>query len=434
MGGKNAGLPAENRLLRRWQREAAVPALCFALSLGLLAALYAAGGCKPYTTAPAGLHYGINSPLDVLCFLLPGELRSAGMQHLLMLRAAAAGTAMCWYLARHAGKSPLLAALGAAYAAGVYTACIINVIWVDAAILLPLLLDAADRVLAGGRGVRLGATAFFCVLLNCYTSWPLCLFVLAYLAWQWFCRPGRAEPAGLGRALKAALRGMVPGAALALLCLAPVLLYEYNSDAFHFTDMVRGVRFSLESVIYCLFLGRYTLASALIGLPYLYVGVGALSAAVLYFFGKAPTRAKFASAFMVLAVLSSYLVEMPGISWDDGTDVAVFPFRYGFVFSAVLLILAADTILGDCPPPASAAAFLLFIGIFLLGYKENARAAYAPVRLLANAAACPAAWCCLWLRQNRPARRLYGAAYSLFLLAELYAGSCITLYGVFTLP
>lgn len=417
-----------------WLRRGA-PAWCFALSLLLLAALYAAGGCKPYTSAPAGFHYGINSPLDVLCFFLPAGRRLAGMQYLLMLRAAAAGAGMCWYLGRHAGKSQLLAVLGAAYAAGVYTACIINVIWVDAAILLPLLLDAADLVLAGGRPFRLGAAVFFCVLTNCYTSWPLCVFVALYVVWQWCCRPGRLEPAGLGRALRAAACGVLPGVLAALACLSPVLLYQYHSEAFHFTDVVRRVSFSMESVVYCLFFGRYTLASASVGLPYLYVGVGLLSAAVLYFFGGAPTRAKFASAFLVVAVLFSYMVEIPGISWDNGADVAVFPFRYGFVFSAMLLIFAADTLLGDCPPPAAGAAFLAFMGIFVLGYRNNARAAFTPLRFAVNLLACPAAWGCLWLRQRSPTRRrLWGGAYGLLLLAELYAASCITLYGVLKLP
>ncbi|MGN0975298.1 MAG: YfhO family protein [Gemmiger sp.] len=410
-------------------------ALCFALSLAMLAALFAAGGGRPYTSAPAGFHYGINSPLDVLCLLLPPSDRLWGMQLLLLLRAAGAGTAMCWYLERHAGRSRLMAALGAAYAAGVYTACIINVIWVDAAIFLPLMMNAADLVMDGGKGRRLAVTAFFCVLTNCYTSWPLCLFLLLYLAWQWFCRSGKADLPGFGRALARLIRAMLPGILAALCCLMPVLLHQYHSDAFRFSEAARNAAFPLESLIYCLFFGRYTLASATVGLPYLYVGVLVLAAAVLYFFGGASTRAKFVSAFALVVILASYLVEAPGICWSDGADVAVFPFRYGFIFSAMLLVLAADTITADCPPPSSAVAFLLFMGIVLLDYRENARSAFTPMRLAVNLLACPVSWGCLWLRRTRPARhRLTGAIWAGLLLAELYAGSCITLYGVLKLP
>lgn len=47
--------------------------------------------------------------------------------------------------------------------AAVYTGCIINLVWVDAATLLPLMLDAADRSLRTGRVRRLFVLTFFCV-------------------------------------------------------------------------------------------------------------------------------------------------------------------------------------------------------------------------------------------------------------------------------
>ena len=46
-------------------------ALAFALSLGAVLALYLAGGWRPYVNAPAGFHYGVNSPFEALTLLLP---------------------------------------------------------------------------------------------------------------------------------------------------------------------------------------------------------------------------------------------------------------------------------------------------------------------------------------------------------------------------
>ena len=203
-------------------------------SLGVLLALYLAGGWRPYVNAPAGFHYGINSPLDALTLLLPPGWRVLTQQGLLILRATAAGGVMCWYLMRHYGcVSRLFAPMCAGYAAAVYTGCIINLVWVDAATLLPLMLDAADVVLNTGRLRRLFVLTFVCVAVNCYTAWPLCLYCLFYIIWQFLRRPGRMDWLGFAKAVWNGVKAMLPGLLAAFLLLSPVMWAQYQSDAFH---------------------------------------------------------------------------------------------------------------------------------------------------------------------------------------------------------
>ena len=86
--------------------------LGFACSLGVVLALYLAGGWRPYVNAPAGFHYGINSPCDAITLLLPPGRWVQTQQLLLILRAALAGWGICLYLTAHfSGGRPLFAPL-----------------------------------------------------------------------------------------------------------------------------------------------------------------------------------------------------------------------------------------------------------------------------------------------------------------------------------
>lgn len=404
--------------------------LTLLLGVGVLLALYLAGGWRPYVSAPAGFHYGINSPLDILTLLLPPGWRVLTQQGLLMLRAAAAGVVLCWYLIRHFDRvSGLFAPICAGYAAAVYTGCIINLVWVDAATLLPLMLDAADAALGAGRGRRLFVTTFVCVAVNCYTAWPLCLYCLFYLVWQFLCRPGRMDWPGLGRTLLIPLRTMLPAMVAAFALLSPVIWSQYRSDAFHLVAAGEGFGFAPMELVYCLFFGRYSSACAAAGMPYLYTGSVVLLLALLYFLGNDSTRAKFAGAFLVAGVAASYLVDLPGLTWQNGDDLAVFPFRYGFLLSAMLVILAADTVIHDPPPVSSLAAALFVLAIYLLGYRGTVGAAARTWRLAAAGGLYLA--CCPLLRMRAQRRRTAGMLLAALMIADVTVSSCITLYGVF---
>lgn len=418
---------SEDALLRRRTLQ-----LSLLAGLGVLLALYLAGGWRPYVNAPAGFHYGINSPLDALTLLLPPGWRVLAQQGLLILRAAAAGGVMCWYLMRHLDRaSYLFAPMCAGYAAAVYTGCIINLVWVDAATLLPLMLDAADRSLRTGKVLRLFVLTFFCVAINCYTAWPLCLYCLFYILWQFLRRPGPMDWPGLFRAMGGGIRAMLPGIAAAFLLVFPVVLSQYQSDAFHLAASGEEFGFAPMELIYCLFFGRYSSACAAVGMPYLYIGSVVLLLALLYFLGEEPTRAKFASAFLVVGVGASYLFNLPGLTWQNGDDLAVFPFRYGFLLSAMLLILAADTVVQDPPPVSALAAAMFVLAIYLLGYRGTVGAAARFWRLAAGGGLYLA--CCFLLRLRAQDRYRKAAAILLavLILADTIASSCITLYGAF---
>lgn len=406
--------------------------LGFACSLGVVLALYLAGGWRPYVNAPAGFHYGINSPCDAITLLLPPGRWVQTQQLLLILRAALAGWGICLYLTAHfSGGRWLFAPLCAGYAAAVYTGCIINLVWVDAALLLPLMLYAADRVLRDQRVRLLGVLCFVCVASNCYTAWPVCLFCLLYGLWQELCRPGRLDGALLRRRMWQMVRAMLPGTLLAFVLVLPVVILQYYSDAFQFLPASDRFGFSPMELAYCLFFGRYSSACAEVGMPYLYIGSAALMLALCYFLGTDSTRAKFATAVLAAGVTASYLLDLPGVSWRNGDDLAVFPFRYGFLLSAMLVILAADTLMHDPPPVPALGAGLFLAAIYLLGYQGTVGAAARTWRL----AVCAGLYlsCCALLRLHTHPRRRRCADLLLtaLLLADVCISSCISLYGGF---
>ena len=406
--------------------------LGFVLSLVVVLALYLAGGWRPYVNVLPGFHYGINSPFDAFNLLLPPGWWTLVQQHLLMLRAAFAGFGICYYLTRHFSTDcRLFAPLSAGYAAAVYTGCVINLVWVDAALLLPFLLAAADHCLRSGNGKALTLLCFVCVLSNCYTAWPVCVFCFLSGIWQQLCLPGRLDLRGFRLSVAALVRAMLSGVLLGVLPVLPVIVSQYQSDAFRFVPGTDNFGFAPMELAYCLFFGRYSSACAAVGMPYLYIGSAALMLALCYFLGTDSTRAKFVSAALTAGVAASYLLDLPGISWQNGDDLAVFPFRYGFLLSAMLVIFAADTLVHQSPPVPALGAGLFLAAIYLLGYRGTVGSAARTWRLAAGAGLYLG--CCVLLRlRARPGwQRRAAWLLSVLLLADVVVSSCISLYGGF---
>ena len=109
------------------------------------------------------------------------------------------------------------------------------------------------------------------------------------------------------------------------------------------------------------------------------------------------TRAKFAAAALAAGGWRPATCwNCPASSWQNGDDLAVFPFRYGFLLSAMLVIFAADTLVHAPPPTPALGAALFLAAIYLLGYQGTVGSAARTWRLAAAAALYLG--CCVLLR------------------------------------
>lgn len=360
--------------------------------------------------------YYMASPFNLLILLAPVRMIPQMVQLMFLLRTACTAAAFCFFLQKHFDSaSPLLPFLSQGYALCAF--CVVysqNVIWMDVVLLAPLVLWALELLVDTGRHWPLFWLVFACILLNFYTAWEVCLFSVLYFFWYWATSPRRVAGGGrlLGRrfAVFAASGALAAGLSMALLYPALVEIEESKGALFGM-DFTLGVNFSLPRLLYQFFFGNFFWEDVTNGLPNVYCGVFCAALAVLFFLsGKVARREKLAAAGVLAALVLSFWVNGVDLIWHGFKEPVWFPYRYSFLFSLFLLLLAARALLA-APPRLWALGVAAALGaVWLAGYRFTAGETFSVLKL----AMCAGLWfgtlACLWLLGTKKTGALLGAA------------------------
>ena len=131
--------------------------------------------------------YYTNSPLWYLLFLLPGELTPAQVDIAVMLRFALASLTFSYYISSHYNKKSMpMVLFSMAYALSGYTFAFINqFMWMDAVVLLPLVLLGIERLYKGNGGIILYTLSLFLTIYsNFYIAYAVCIFAVLWFFLQ----------------------------------------------------------------------------------------------------------------------------------------------------------------------------------------------------------------------------------------------------------
>lgn len=360
--------------------------------------------------------YYMASPFNLLILLAPTRMIPQMVQLMFLLRTACTGAAFCFFIQKHLGSaSPLLPFLSQGYALCAY--CVVysqNIIWMDVVMLAPLVLWALEQLVDTGRHWPLFWLVFACILLNFYTAWEVCLFSVLYFFWYWAVSPRLAARSRrlLGRRFaRFAVSGVLAAGLAAALLYPAILEIEESKGALFGMDFTLEPNFSLPRLVYQFFFGNFFWEDVTNGLPNIYCGVFCAALAVLFFLsGKVPRREKLASAGLLAALVLSFWVNGIDLVWHGFKEPVWFPYRYSFLFSLFLLVLAARA-LGAAPPRLWALATAAALGaVWLAGYRFTAGETFSLLKL----GACAGVWygtlACLWLLGAKKTGALLGAA------------------------
>ncbi len=134
--------------------------------------------------------YYTNSPLWLLLFILPGELTPGQVDLMVFIRFGLAGLTFFHYISSHYGKRDYgMVFFSAAYALSGYTLAFINqFMWMDAVVLLPLVMLGIEQLIKGERGMWLYLCSLFLTIFsNFYIAFMVCFFAVLWYMLQTVC-------------------------------------------------------------------------------------------------------------------------------------------------------------------------------------------------------------------------------------------------------
>ena len=324
---------------------------------------------------PAESAYYTNSPLNALIFLLPCPVTVWEMDLLILFRFGLMSLSMYLLLSGHYRREePGFLVLSAAYALSSYTISFINqIMWMDALILLPILILSLERIRSSlvcreKRALFAHSALYtlflFLLIISCfYTAYMVCIFLCLY-----FLYLDLKEKTENYRILLHFFLFFAGASLLSGLLSLPVLLPLFSA-------IRRTIAAGKEADIGFYFLHGFGTffrnmlpcqqPSRVYGAPNMYFGLFSLVLLGLSCFSpELSVRKKIAAAVFLFGLLASMNLSVCNYVWHGFHEPAQLPGRESFLFIFLVLFFSGSgMILIKSPVKKSIICMLLALEI-----------------------------------------------------------------------
>lgn len=302
------------------------------------------------------LGYYLMSPFNIIYILTPLKYFGFAVFLTIWLRYGAIGMAFAFLLIkRYKGlesRKWLVPLFATAYAlSGMLVSYQMNVIFYDAMIMLPIVIVYLEELLDGGAPYRYAFALGLTVLLQFYMGYMISIFIALYAFYYVSPRlmvegDWKKKIRNVSLPLLQAVIYSIIGIALASVILLPVFFNLIESKGQVGGGMTFSLAFQINplDIFAKLVVGGFDNTSgwsAGPNLPNIYIGALGLLGFVSYFLSKKVVRVKkWAAGLVTLVFFISFVNEFVSKIWHMGQNPAGFFFRFSWLFSFFMLILA----------------------------------------------------------------------------------------------
>ena len=306
------------------------------------------------------LGYYLMSPFNLIYILMPLKYFGAAVFLTIWLRYGAIGLSFAFLLIkRYKGlesRKWMVPLFSTAYAlSGMLVSYQMNVIFYDAMIMLPIVIVYLEQLLDGEAPYRYSFVLGLAVLLQFYMGYMISIFVALYAC---FYVSPRLMVEG---DLKTKLKNYIPpllqaviysiiGIGTAAVLLLPVFFNLLESKGQIGGGMTFSFAFQINplDILAKMVIGGFDTTSgwsAGPNLPNIYIGALGFLGFIFYFLSKNVSKVKkWAAGIVTLIFLTSFVNEFVSKIWHMGQNPAGFFFRFSWLFSFFMLLLAYQAV------------------------------------------------------------------------------------------
>lgn len=349
--------------------------------------------------------YYLFSPLNLILLFFPAQHLTSGIMVLTLLHYGLAGLSFAYLLDRTGfQQGPRTWAFSTAYALnGWMVANQLNMLWLDALIILPLIIWGLYRLLFQ-RQVGTYITWLTVMLVdNYYMAWMICIFTILFVTWQ---LPALTAWRARWQAVSRYLVSSLASAGIAAVSLLPTFFALTTSKGTYTqTSISNKLEYNPLKMLGKLVPGSFNFNQMPNGQPNIYIGMLLMIGALLYFFNSRikPSQrivALFVTAFFII----SFCYEPLDLFWHAGQFPVWYPYRFSFIFCCWCILLAAQTLQPDYQLKWLPAALLTILVAVIFWESGRLKLSYVSLnqRLIGLGFALIAIACLLLARRNSP--------------------------------
>lgn len=293
--------------------------------------------------------YYLASPLSWLVLLFPESMITDAIWLMLVIKTGICGLTISVFLQKVYPTRTLNTVLfSTLYAFCAYNlAYMSNIMWMDAVMLLPLLVLGVERLLSDRKYILFTSMLTLIILSNYYIGFMVCIFVALYFVYYHIARgriAGTHSETERHFFVKSLLRIGV-FSAIAVAISAVIILPAYYSLEFGKMNLENSIHQSIAlhnflDVISKMFFGHIDTIRP-IGLPYVYSGMITLLTLPIFFASaKIKICEKVGTGLLLMVFIFSMSIPALDILWHGGQSPNWMNFRYSFIFSFLLIVFA----------------------------------------------------------------------------------------------
>ncbi|MFC6207976.1 YfhO family protein [Levilactobacillus tongjiangensis] len=296
--------------------------------------------------------YYLLSPLNWLLLLCPGASLTTGVFFLTVFKYGLAGLAFGWLLDKTTAQSGLkLVTFATAYALmGWSIANQLNIMWLDAAYLLPLIFYGLYLLMHTGKWRTYVVWLTIMLVVNYYMAYMICLFMILAFIWLAVDRFSNWKTL-LIQTGKFALTSIASGLLAAFILLPTWWSLAQSKAQYTVTTFKWKFEFFPPKMLAKFFMGSFNFDQMPSGTANLFIGAIALLGSIFFFSDRrVRLRSRLTAGVLTIFLALSLCVQPLDLLWHAGQFPVWYPYRFSFIVSFWLIWLAARTLTDDFQP------------------------------------------------------------------------------------
>ena len=297
--------------------------------------------------------YYLASPFNLIFLFFNTENFDVAVMLITLLKIGCCGVTFAIYIDRTFEKPGLLTTVfSVCYALMAYNIIYqLNIMWLDGVICLPIVMLGIDRIIDRKQPLLYYVSLLAALLTNYYIGYMICIFSLLYFIYKVLLSKSYMEAYLKGRFFRGRLTlflfTSVLSAGTGCFLLLPALLsLKTGKEQFSIGNFGFFSNFDIGGIFSKIVLGSQSYKDAINGMPGIFCGLFVVLLVCLYFLNRRITmREKLYSAAFLLILLVNFYLNTFNIIWHGFNPPTWFPFRYSFVFSFLLIVLAYRSVI-----------------------------------------------------------------------------------------
>ena len=223
---------------------------------------------------------------------------------------------------------------------------LLNIMWLDGMILLPLIAWGLERLVLNHDGKLYYLSLGLMLMINYYIAYMICLFLIGYALYIIFGRTGKLSLKDFGQRFIHFVGSSILAAGTAAIILIPTVNSILQSKGQHFQAQFDWqTQMSLADSVAKLFIGAFNFEEIKTGAPNLYIGSLPLLALLLFFSQRTiHWRKKVSASLFIGFYLLSFIYNPLDLMWHGGQFPIWYTYRFAFTLTFFGLVLALTSL------------------------------------------------------------------------------------------